>query len=69
MPTITKKSRLHFGGLRRGYCENRDCPTRNVHYSVKRDPNPDAPAVCPRCQHPLNASSIGVRNGSAGSLH
>ena len=54
MPSTMKKSgRPHFGGLRHGYCENRDCPTRSVFYSVKRDPNPDAPAVCPRCQRPL----------------
>ena len=30
MPTTTKKSRPHFGGLRHGYCENSECPTRNV---------------------------------------
>ena len=45
--------RSHFAGLRHGYCENRDCPVRNVFYSVKRDPNPDALAVCPRCQQKL----------------
>jgi hypothetical protein len=48
MPTARKKSRPHFAGLRHGYCENRECPTRNVFYSVKRDPNPDASAVWPR---------------------
>ena len=53
MPTITKKSRPHFGGLRRGYCENPDCPVRNVFYEIKRDAEPDAPAVCPRCQRRL----------------
>ena len=47
------KSRHPHFGLRHGYCENRNCPTRNVHYSVKRAPNRDAPAVCPRCQSRL----------------
>jgi hypothetical protein len=50
---MDRSRRPHFGGLRRGYCKNSDCPTRNVFFEVKRDPKPDAPAVCPRCQHPL----------------
>ena len=29
------------------------CLTSYVYYSVKRDQNPDAPAVCPRCQQTL----------------
>ncbi len=45
--------RPHFAGLRHGYCENRHCPTRNVFFGVKRDPNPDAAAICPRCQQTL----------------
>jgi len=54
MPSKRNSARRpHFAGLRHGYCENRDCSVRNVFYVVKRDPNPDAPAVCPRCQHPL----------------
>ena len=54
MPSIPKKSeRPHFGGIRRGYCKNPDCPTRNVFYEIKRDAEPDAPAVCPLCQHSL----------------
>ena len=24
----SRSRRPHFGGLRHGYCENRDCPTR-----------------------------------------
>ena len=52
----SRSRRPHFGGLRHGYCENRDCPTRNVFYSVKRDPNPGAAAVCPRCQRTLTLS-------------
>ena len=50
---MNRSRRPPFAGLRHGYCENRDCSVRNVYFSVKRDPNPDAPAVCPRCQHPL----------------
>ena len=54
MPSKRNSARRpHFAGLRHGYCENRDCPTRNVFFSVKRDSNPDAPAVCPRCQQKL----------------
>ena len=54
MPSKRNSARRpHFAGLRHGYCENRDCSVRNVFYVVKRGPNPDAPAVCPRCQHPL----------------
>jgi len=45
--------RSHFAGLRNGYCQNGERPVRSVFYSVKRDPNPDAPAVCLRCEHPL----------------
>ena len=55
MPTTRKKSaRPHFGGLRHGYCNGHPrCPVRDVFYAIKRDARPDAPAVCPRCQHPL----------------
>lgn len=48
-----KSQRPHFAGLRRGYCKQSECPVRHVFYSVKRDPAPDAPAICPRCRGPL----------------
>ncbi len=54
MPTITKKSqRPRFRGIIRGYCHTVGCPARDVLFLVKDDAQPDAPAVCPRCQRPL----------------
>jgi len=53
MTVKMKSPHPHLAGPLHGYCENRKCPVRNVYYSTKRDPEPDAPAVCPRCQHPL----------------
>jgi hypothetical protein len=50
---MKKSPRPHFSGRRRGYCNEPDCPVRDVFYAIKRDATPDAPAVCPRCQRPL----------------
>ena len=50
--------RAHFAGLRRDYCGNRDCPFRNVFYSLKKDSNPDAAAVCPRLSESADAVPV-----------
>src|SRR5262245_43264011 len=53
MPTQRKTERPHFAGIRRGCCKNPECPVREVFYALKRDPEPDASAVCPRCRSRL----------------
>jgi hypothetical protein len=54
MPSKTSAiKRADYAGLRRGYCKNSECPVRDVFYALKDDPNPDTPAVCPRCHEPL----------------
>jgi hypothetical protein len=52
-PTMKKSPHPHFSGVRLGSCQNPDCPVREVSYAIKRDAEPDAPAVCPRCRGSL----------------